>query len=110
MRVSDAKSFLGLTWEQTQNIMERAVSRGLARRDGEEITWLGMDEKSFRSGHNYISVLNDLEQGRVLDVEEGRSSEVAETLFNKGLSEYQREMVCGVSIDMSAPYINPNIS
>jgi len=103
--ISDAKRFLGLSWEQTHNIMDRAVVRGLARRDGEEITWLGMDEKSFRSGHSYISVLNDLEQGRVIDVEEGRSSEVAENLLTKGLSEYQREMVCGVSIDMSAPYI-----
>lgn len=103
--VTDAKNFLGLTWEQAHNIMDRAVARGLSRRDEEEITWLGMDEKSFRSGHSYISVLNDLEQGRVIDVEGGRSSEVAENLLKKGLSDYQREMVCGVSIDMSAPYI-----
>lgn len=103
--IKDACSLLDLTWQQAQTIMERAVERGLARRDGEEITWLGMDEKSFRRGHNYISVLNDLEQGRVLEVSEGRSCSVAEELLTKGLSDYQREMVCGVSIDMSAPFI-----
>ena len=85
--------------------MKRAVERGLIRRQEGEITWLGMDEKSFRKGHDYISVLNDLDQGRVIEVTEGRSSEVAETLLTQGLSKKQREMVCGVSIDMSAPYI-----
>ena len=103
--IKDACALLNLTWQQAQTIMERAVDRGLARRDGEEITWLGMDEKNFRSGHNYISVLSDIEQGRVIEVSEGRSSEVAEELLTKGLSDYQREMVCGVSIDMSAPFI-----
>lgn len=103
--IKDACSLVNLTWQQAQTIMQRAVERGLARRDGEEITWLGMDEKSFRKGHNYISVLSDLEQGRVIEVSEGRSSAVAEELLTKGLSELQREMVCGVSIDMSAPFI-----
>ena len=103
--IKDACSLLNLTWHQAQTIMQRAVERGLARRDGEEITWLGMDEKSFRKGHNYISVLSDLEQGRVIEVSEGRSSAVAEELLTKGLSDFQREMVCGVSIDMSAPFI-----
>lgn len=103
--IKDASNLLGLNWHQTQAIMKRAVGRGLARRQEDEITWLGMDEKSFRKGHNYISVLNDLDEGRVIEVSEGRSSEVAETLLNQGLSTQQREMVCGVSIDMSAPYI-----
>ena len=103
--IKDASGLLGLNWHQTQTIMKRAVERGLIRRQEGEITWLGMDEKSFRKGHDYISVLNDLDQGRVIEVTEGRSSEVAETLLTQGLSKKQREMVCGVSIDMSAPYI-----
>jgi len=103
--ISAACKLLRLDWKQAHKIMERAVTRGLSRRSKEDIPWLGMDEKSFRKGHNYISVLNDLEEGRVIDVEEGRSSEVAETLLYKGLSAKQREMVCGVSIDMSAPYL-----
>ena len=103
--IQDARKLLGLNWHQTQAIMKRAVVRGLARRQEDEITWLGMDEKSFRKGHNYISVLNDLDEGRVIEVSEGRSSEVAEILLTQGLSKKQRELVCGVSIDMSAPYI-----
>ena len=101
----DACELLSIHWHQAQSIMERAVERGMARREEQEVAWLGMDEKSFRKGHDYISVLNDLEQGRVIEVSEGRSSSVAQDLITNGLSDYQREMVCGVSIDMSAPYI-----
>jgi len=104
--VEDSRKLLGLNWHQLQNIMDRAVIRGLARREKEEIPWVGMDEKSFRSGHNYISVINDLEGRRVLEVVEGRESDAAQRLITKALDEKQREMVCGVCIDMSAPYIS----
>jgi transposase len=101
----DAGRLLGVGWHQLQSIMDRAVERGLARRDSEEIAWIGMDEKSFRKGHNYISVINDLENRRVLEVVEGREGNAANQLITKALDEKQREMVCGVCIDMSAPYI-----
>ncbi len=101
----NARKLLGVNWHQLQKIMSLAVERGLARRDNDEVTWIGMDEKSFRKGHNYISVINDLEGRRVLDVAEGRDGDVAKDLITKSLDENQRELVCGVCIDMSAPYI-----
>ena len=104
--ISDAGKLLRLNWNQVQCIMKRAVKRGIDRRGNEEIPWIGMDEKSFRKGHNYISVMNDIEGSRVLDVVEGRDGKVAEELIDKALDAYQREMVCGVAIDMSAPYIS----
>lgn len=82
-----ARDLLGVNWHQLQNIMNWAVARGLARRDKDEIPWIGMDEKSFRSGHNYISVLNDLEERRVLDVVEGREGDAVQRLIKKSLSE-----------------------
>ncbi len=101
----DAAKLLNLNWHQLQSIMDKAVTRGLERRTVDEIPWLGMDEKSFRSGHNYISVINDLENMRVLEVVEGREGKAANELITKALDEKQQEMVCGVCIDMSAPYI-----
>lgn len=101
-----AGDLLGINWHQMQGIMERAVERGMARREPEEIPWIGMDEKSFLSGHNYISVINDIENSRVLEVVEGREGKAASELITSALDEKQREMVCGVCVDMSAPYIN----
>jgi len=103
--LKDAGDLLGLGWHQMHSLMKRAVERGLERRGNDEIAWIGMDEKSFRKGHDYVSLLNDLEEVRVLDVVEGREGSVADELIKKALDEGQREMVCGVAIDMSAPFI-----
>jgi len=48
--------------------MERGVERGLSRRDLEGITHVGIDEKSFGRGHDYVSLMTDLGSNRVLDV------------------------------------------
>lgn len=103
--LQDAGKLLRLSWDQLHFIMKRSVERGLQRRENNEIPWIGMDEKSFRKGYNYISLINDLEDVRVLDVVEGREGDAADRLINKALNEGQRKMVCGAAIDMSAPYI-----
>ena len=38
---------LRISWDEMNNIMNRAVSRGLSRRNHESIRYIGMDEKSF---------------------------------------------------------------
>ncbi|MCK5676300.1 MAG: ISL3 family transposase [Verrucomicrobia bacterium] len=103
--LQEAGKLLRLEWHPLHGIMKRAVERGLNRRGNDEIAWIGMDEKSFRKGHDYVSLINDLERSRVLDVVEGREGNAADRLIAKALDEGQREMVCGVAIDMSAPYI-----
>ncbi len=66
---------------------------------------MGMDEKSFRRGHSYISLLNDLDGGRVMDVVEGRKEESADTLWDS-LGGPLRGKVEAVAIDMWPAYIN----
>jgi transposase len=41
---------LGLSWDEVHAIQERAVQRGLMRRQAEPIERLGVDEKSFTKG------------------------------------------------------------
>jgi transposase len=79
--VSAAAQLRGLSWDQLHLIMERAVERGLKRRELEELRHVGMDEKSFAKGQSYVSLLTDLDQGRVLEVKEGNDLEAADLLF-----------------------------
>jgi len=102
--IGDAASLLRLDWHATMEIMRRAVDRGMRRRDGGEIPWVGIDEKSFRKGQDYICVMTDIEGERVLDVEPGRSAEAASNLIEKALNPLQQWLVCGVAMDMSAPF------
>lgn len=103
--VHQAKGLLKIGWDAVQRIMERGVERGLERRKLDEIKYAGIDEKSFRKGHNYISVLNDLEGARVLEVVEGRTQQNAETLWDT-LDDEVRESIEAVAMDMWDPFIN----
>src|SRR6202790_4478845 len=47
---------LKLSWDEIHGIMERAVKRGLERRKAEPVSQIGVDEKAFRKGHNYLTV------------------------------------------------------
>jgi transposase len=96
---------LGLSWDEIHGIMDRAVERGLARREAEPLKYIGVDEKAFRKGHNYLTIVNDLERSRVLYVaEERRESSLDE--FWPTLTEEQKEGIEGVAMDMWDPYIN----
>ena len=68
-----AAKLLNLSWSTLQSIMTAAVARGLERRSLEGLRLLGLDEKSFLRGQSYISVCNDLEGRRVLEVSLGHT-------------------------------------
>ena len=97
--VSKAAKLMGLSWESVHTIIERAVGRGLDRRKLEGIKHVGMDEKSFGKGHDYVSVLTDTDNRRVLEVAPERTLQAAGSLW-KTLTAAQREAIESVSMDM----------
>lgn len=97
--VQAASNILKLDWHAVDQIMKRAVERGLLRREPDNVEHVGMDEKSFRSGQKYITILNDLDKSRVLDVIEDRTLTATKKLLGT-LSKQQRKAVKSVSLDM----------
>jgi len=103
--VKNAATLLGLDWDSVHGIMERAVERGLERRQLDSLDYLGIDEKSFRRGHSYVTLLVDLTGSRVLEVVEDRTEEAANTLW-KVLSHQQKDQVAAVATDMWPAFVN----
>jgi transposase len=97
-------ALLGIGWETGHAIMKRAVARGLERRQLDQLKHLGLDEKSFRRGHSYITLLTDLEQSRVLEVVAGPTTEAAGQLWDS-LSAEQKAGVEAVAVDMWEPFV-----
>jgi transposase len=97
--VSRAAALLGLSWDAMHAIIERAVARGLERRSLDDILHVGMDEKSFGKGHDYVSIMTDIDNRRVVEVAPERTIEAADSLWET-LSELQRSEVKSVSLDM----------
>lgn len=102
--LSQACALLELDWDAMQRIMDRAVTRGLARREIEAVAHVGIDEKSFGAGQSYISLLSDLDRSRVLEVVEGCDQAAAETLW-ASLPPEQRAQVEAVALDMAPAFI-----
>ena len=103
--VSGATSLLGVGWDTAHDIMRRAVERGLTERDTTEVTNIGIDEKSFGSGQDYVSLMTDLKASRILDVVPGRDEESLKTLWQT-LSAEQIDKLEAVCIDMWQAYEN----
>lgn len=102
--LSGVARLLRLSWEQVDGVMKRAVERGLARRKLEVVPRIGVDETSFAKRHEYVTVVNDLDAGRVLHVADGRGKD-ALGCFYEQFSEEQLQDVTVVAMDMHAPYI-----
>ena len=95
---------LQLSWDEVHGIMERAVHRGLERRQREPISQLGVDEKAFRKGHSYLTLVNDLVRRRVLYVAEDRKQSSLDG-FWETLTAEQVNGIEAVAMDMWDPYV-----
>ena len=94
---------LGLSWDEGRGIMERAVRRGLLRRTAAPVAQIGIDEKSFLKRHQYVSVVVDLDQPRILHVADDRKASSLTGYFT-ALTPEQRDGITAIAMDRWEPY------
>lgn len=107
---------LDISWGQMHRIMARAVTRGLAVRQRAldnpvtgslwDITAVSIDEKAYRYGHRFLTILSTPIGGQVLEIVEGRTSEATQAAMRAVLSERMLQRIKAVSIDMCGPFRN----
>jgi transposase len=95
---------LSLSWGQVAGIQDRAVRRGLARREKQRPRSIGVDETSFRKRFEYITLVNDLDRDRVLWVGDDRKKETL-AAFYSDLGKEGCARLESIAMDMWAPYI-----
>ena len=107
LKAASQKAVAGLmklSWDEIHGIMERAVKRGLERRKAERVSHIGIDEKAFRKGHNYLTLVNDLSGSRVLYVAEDRKQASLDGFWGT-LTAEQIASIEALAMDMWDPYI-----
>ncbi len=96
---------LSLSWDQVDGIQGRAVRRGLARRRKQRPRRIGVDETAFRKRAEYITVVNDLDQNKVLWIGDDRRKQTLSAFYTElGVEGCNR--LESVAMDMWAPYIS----
>ena len=106
--VSSTCRLMRISWDEAWNVMERAVRRGQARKKATPARYLGVDEKAFRKGHDYMTVVCDLLGGTVEFVTQDRKTESLEDYYQQFTAQ-QLERIQAVAMDMWEPYFKATI-
>lgn len=105
MTQKSAAELLHIPKSTFSDILHRTIERV---REGHRIRGLrsiGIDELSYKKGRKYVTVVYDLEQGRVVWVGKGKGRDTIDIFFNKELSDYQKKQIKWACCDMSKTYI-----
>lgn len=102
-----AAELLGISWDEADGIKQRAVQRGVARRKLLGLKRVCVDEKGVGRGHDYITVVTGIIDGKpqVIYIGEGRD-EAALNGFWELLGPDACDQIEAVSMDMGQSYQN----
>jgi transposase len=93
------------SWGTVATAVEAAVAYGLAHRDLNDVTHIGIDEISRKRGHVYVTNVYDLARKRLVWSGEGRSTATINAFFD-GLGQEKTAALEGICCDMWQPYID----
>lgn len=75
------ETMLRISWRTVGALIERVVARRRAAIDWSKVHAIAVDELSYRKGQHYLTLVSDLETGRILWSKEGRSGATLEAFF-----------------------------
>lgn len=104
MCLTDVASVVEIDWKAAKRIDKKYLSRLVTGLDEVYPTRLGIDEIAYQKGHNYLTVVRDIDIGRVIWVGQTRRKETLDAFFAElGAEKCAQLEVC--VLDMWDPYI-----
>lgn len=107
--VLGAGRILRLSWDEVFGVMQRAVARGLLAKQQRVVARIGVDEKAASKGHQYITLVCDLDGATIEYIGDDRKTETLDGYFET-LSDEQIAGIQAVAMDMWEPYINSTLA
>jgi transposase len=82
MPVSSAAAVAAISWDAARGLLESVSAAALKPLEPpEDLRWIGVDEKSWRRGRRFCTVVSDLDSGRVIWLAPGHSGEALAEFF-----------------------------
>lgn len=93
--------------KRMMRIVDRIVTHALTTQDIEVVKHLGVDETSSKKGHNYLTIMHDLMEKKLVGIGEGKDIAAFEAaLCEMEIRGADRAKVKSVIIDMSPAFIS----
>lgn len=103
MTISEVADYFKLDWKTVRAIDKAYLEREFKEPDLSSVRIIGVDEVARCKGHNYLTLVFDLEAGRLIYVGKDRKKESLDAFFTKIGPEGGRR-IKAVAMDMWRPY------
>lgn len=104
MTIKDVALHLGASWDVVKDIQKRHLATQFARPKLKHLKQIAIDEISVGKGHNYITLVLDLESGAVVHVGQGKGAEALLPFWRRLRASGAK--IEAVATDMSPAYID----
>ena len=102
--ITDVAKLLKVSWDTVKDILKSELGRKYGRPDLRGMRYIGIDEFAVAKGHIYMTIVVDLETGRIVYVGDGKGSDALDGLWPKLKSAGCR--IEAVSSDLSEAFIS----
>ena len=101
--IADIARHLQVSWDIVRDIQKRHLIRRYSRPKLKGLKQIAIDEISVGKGHRYLTVVLDLDSGRIVFVGEGKGADSLDVFWKKLRASHAH--VAAVATDMSPAYI-----
>ncbi len=104
MNLSEVAKYFDLDWKTVREIDKYYIETHLEKLPLDNIRVIGMDEVACKKGHQYFTVIYDLERNQLLRIVEGRTENAVSQFFEE-MGDHCKKIMA-VAVDMWQPYTN----
>ena len=99
--VLEVAKMANLSWDTVARVDKHAIEMGLGGREPDlgNLRWIGVDEVSRTGGHDYFTVVTNLETGEVVHIGDGKGKRGFQSFLDR-LSKRQRRKIRGTTSDL----------
>jgi transposase len=104
MTIKSVADHLGMSWDTVKDIHKQALTQKFTRRKISRLRYLGIDEISVEHGYKFLTIVVDLETGKIVWVGDGRDQAAVVPFFRK--LKQARARIEAIAMDMWPAFRN----
>ncbi|MDA3790453.1 MAG: ISL3 family transposase [Desulfobacula sp.] len=104
MTIKDVANHLHISWDTIKEIQKAHFKKRYKQIKLKDIRQIAIDEISIGKGHQYVTIVMDLQTGRILHVDKGKGGDALTDFWKK--IKRSKAQIQAVSINMSPAYLS----